>query len=66
MLVKENENITIAMFYDNMDSVILQLRTIQQKLCKERYFGMFARNALEFEKQTEKPAFMEKRKFNLI
>lgn len=54
------------MFYDNMDSVILQLRTIQQKLCKERYFGMFARNALEFEKQTEKPAFMEKRKFNLI
>lgn len=63
MLVKENEKITKALFYDNMDSVILQLRTIQQKLWKQRYFR---RIALEFEKQTEKPAFMEKRKFDLI
>lgn len=58
MLVKENENITIASFYDNMDSVILQLRTIQQKLWKQQYFRRIVWNALEFEKQTEKPAFI--------
>lgn len=66
MLVKENENITIALFYDNMDSIILQLRTIQRTLCKQRYFGRIAWYVLEFEKQTEKPAFMSRRKFNLI